>query len=102
MLYNYYASNSGEEEADSAFPLGSSEGDWHLLHRQKEREINLRPPGEHPNIVPVVGQFFDRAPPSNKAPKNGDEGNTGNWEKVDSFPEGFAGRPLTWYLLMPR
>ena len=92
VLYNYYASSEGENGPNDAI---NSPDQWHLLHKQRNREVNLRPPGQHPNIVPVLGAFFDRAPPSGET-----DGMC--WERIEEYPSGFAGRPLTWHFLMPR
>ncbi|CAL8100527.1 unnamed protein product [Calicophoron daubneyi] len=141
VLYNYYANT----EADSAKVAkeslervedeqGEPSVDWLLLRQQIERESELRPSPGHPNIVPLVGHFVDRAPASlsvqtsnaveslsetasesitvlSASSVNTDSHHpTGSdsvlaergWCGAESFPEGFGGRPLTYYLLMPK
>uniref|UniRef100_A0A5K3EID0 non-specific serine/threonine protein kinase n=1 Tax=Mesocestoides corti TaxID=53468 RepID=A0A5K3EID0_MESCO len=96
VLYNYYASSVAENGVDSESSTGCDASQWHQLHKQRYREVCLRPPDEHPNIVPILKDLFDRAPPINSNDKEE------SWENVERFPHGFGGRPRTWYLLMPR
>ncbi|KAF6774373.1 hypothetical protein AHF37_06649 [Paragonimus kellicotti] len=143
VLYNYYASSPPEDyspytDQNDDMPTPSNKAvqdsvDWVLLQRQLKREGELRPPAGHPNIVPLVSHFIDRAPaPSRSA--DGSNRRTGStntsitdifnsnnnnnidlpesatttdsvvngWIGAESFPEGFGGRPFTYYLLMPR
>ncbi|VDM18863.1 unnamed protein product [Hydatigera taeniaeformis] len=58
VFYNYY-----EDDSD----------DLYLLHKQRDREVNLRPPGLHPNIVPILADFFDRTPPVRTVGEGGSE-----------------------------
>ncbi|KAL5962228.1 Serine/threonine-protein kinase PINK1 mitochondrial [Taenia solium] len=90
--YNYYQEDSEGGDVTSTDHL-------YLLHKQRDREINLRPPGPHPNIVPILDDFFDRAPP---VKTEGEGGREASWEGVENFPDGFGGRPYTLYLLMER
>ncbi|CAH8435123.1 unnamed protein product [Dicrocoelium dendriticum] len=130
VLYNYYAAFQvdsflnngvlGKEVDNTAYMLDQSVN-WVLLHRQLERECGLRPPLGHPNIVPLVGHFVARAPTSHGTPESlhvlpetspdheirgphhaYDFSISGDWKRADEFAEGFGGRPLTYYLLMPR
>ncbi|KAM7539098.1 hypothetical protein Aperf_G00000052568 [Anoplocephala perfoliata] len=89
LLYNYYTCSTDEEGR----PLSTSPDQWVLLNEQRHREVNLRPPGDHPNIVPILGDFFDRVPSS--------KGGT-TLERIEDFPEGLGGGPHTHYLIMPR
>ncbi|KAA3672844.1 PTEN induced putative kinase 1 [Paragonimus westermani] len=143
VLYNYYASSPPE---DSSPYVGQNDDmstqsnkavqdsvDWVLLQRQLKREGELRPPAGHPNIVPLVGHFIDRAPAPSRSTDDSNRTagsmnasiinisncnscdntdlpepatTTGSmvngWVGAESFPEGFGGRPFTYYLLMPR
>lgn len=130
VLYNYYSASQVDsslnfgarynDDDDTVCTLDQSVN-WVLLHRQLERECGLRPPLGHPNIVPLVGHFVARAPtshgmaeslpglhgvcPNNEVrwPQHGYNFRlSGDWERADEFTEGFGGRPLTYYLLMPR
>lgn len=89
LLYNYYASSTDQDGQ----PLSTSPDQWTLLHEQRRREINLRPPGRHPNIVPILRDFFDRVPSSGKE---------ATLERVEDFPEGFGRKAHTYYFVMPR
>ncbi|KAG5442692.1 Serine/threonine-protein kinase pink1, mitochondrial [Clonorchis sinensis] len=135
VLYNFYASTDPDSPLAMEQPTIQSQAadkiegsvDWFMLHRQLERECEMRPSSGHPNIVPLVGYFCDRAPaPSNgertssSEPKNSSisvvsnsDGTvasdrdpvvrgSGGWVGAEAFPEGFGGRPFTYYLLMPR
>ncbi|KAF8564823.1 hypothetical protein P879_06084 [Paragonimus westermani] len=143
VLYNYYASSPPEDSSpyvdrNDDMSMQSNKTvqdsvDWVLLQRQLKREGELRPPARHPNIVPLVGHFIDRAPAPSRSidDSNRRAGSTnasimdisnGNsydntdlpepatttgsmvngWVGAESFPEGFGGRPFTYYLLMPR
>lgn len=106
VLYNYYDSipSDGEEMSFSTLCSNHHGGQRTLLDTQIDREVNLRPPGKHANIVPLSGTFFDRAPPSKfdlAKCDDGKESAQGSWENVEHYPHGFGGRPHTWYLLMP-
>ena len=90
VLYNYYSSGEGNAVDDAISP-----DQWHLLHQQRNREVNMRPPCQHPNIVPILGAVFSRAPPPRET-----DGTI--WERIEEYSFGFAGRPLTWLFLMPR
>lgn len=90
--YNYYQEDFEDGDVTSTDHL-------YLLHRQRDREVTLRPPGPHPNIVPILDDFFERAPP---AKTEGESGRGTCWEGVENFPDGFGGRPYTLYLLMER
>ncbi|KAM3185611.1 hypothetical protein ACTXT7_006020 [Hymenolepis weldensis] len=74
LLYNYYASSTDQDGQS----LSTSPDQWTLLHEQRHREVNLRPPGRHPNIVPILRDFFDRVPSSGKET---------TLERVEDFPE---------------
>ncbi|VUZ43310.1 unnamed protein product [Hymenolepis diminuta] len=89
VLYNYYASSTDRDEQ----PHLTSPDQWILLHEQRRREVDLRPPDRHPNIVPILRDFFDRVPSSGKG---------ATLERVEDFPEGFGGEAHTYYLVMPR
>ncbi|KAF7257961.1 hypothetical protein EG68_04611 [Paragonimus skrjabini miyazakii] len=143
VLYNYYASSPPEgsspyvEQNDdistSSNKAVQNSVDWVLLQRQLKREGELRPPAGHPNIVPLVSHFIDRAPAPSRSTddsnrrtgstnasitdisNSNNNNNTGlsqpttttdpvvnGWVGAESFPEGFGGRPFTYYLLMPR
>ncbi|KER30662.1 hypothetical protein T265_02911 [Opisthorchis viverrini] len=136
VLYNFYASTDPDSPLAMEQPTIQSQAadkmegsvDWFMLHRQLERECEMRPSSGHPNIVPLVGYFCDRAPAppsngernSNSEPKNSSISvvsnsdstvesdadpvikDSGGWVGAEAFPEGFGGRPFTYYLLMPR
>ncbi|KAL5106061.1 Serine/threonine-protein kinase PINK1 mitochondrial [Taenia crassiceps] len=89
--YNYCEEDSEDGDTTSTNHL-------YLLHKQRDREVNLRPPGRHPNVVSIL-HFFYRAPP---VKTEGESGREASWEGVENFPEGFGGRPKTLYLLMER
>nr|CDS18446.1 Serine:threonine protein kinase PINK1 [Echinococcus granulosus] len=90
--YNYYQEGSEDDDITATDNLD-------FLHKQRAREVDLRPPGPHPNIVPILDDFFDRAPP---VKTEGEGGREASWEGVEKFPDGFGGRPYTLYLLMER
>ncbi|KAF5396417.1 hypothetical protein PHET_10703, partial [Paragonimus heterotremus] len=143
VLYNYYASSPPEDSPpnvgqndDMSTPSNKAvqdSVDWVLLQRQLKREGELRPPAGHPNIVPLVSHFIDRAPAPSRSTDDSNrrtgstnasitdifnsndnndtdlpEPTTTNvpglngWVGAEYFPEGFGGRPFTYYLLMPR
>uniref|UniRef100_A0A3Q0KG94 non-specific serine/threonine protein kinase n=1 Tax=Schistosoma mansoni TaxID=6183 RepID=A0A3Q0KG94_SCHMA len=128
VLYNYYANSSYDGQAnlgDDYNSLQNIPDNWLLLHRQIQRECELRPQTNHPNIVPLVGHFIDRAPQVNSANDShvhNDNYNEFNnalssgqisqfshkttqskcWPGVEYFSEGFDNRPYTFYMLMPR
>ncbi|VDO56473.1 unnamed protein product [Schistosoma margrebowiei] len=128
VLYNYYANSSYDEQANLHNDYNSLQNipdNWVLLHRQIQRECKLRPQTNHPNIVPLVGHFIDRAPQVNSVNDShvhNDNYNESNnalssgqvsqfnhrtiqskcWPGIEYFSEGFDNRPYTFYMLMPR
>ncbi|KAH8862600.1 Serine/threonine-protein kinase PINK1, mitochondrial [Schistosoma japonicum] len=129
VLYNYYVNSSYDEQANLSNDVNSLQNipeNWILLHRQIQRECELRPRTNHPNIVPLVGHFIDRAPlinsvddecifsdnysessnilSSSKALKSTHETVQSKrcWPCIKYFSEGFDNRPYTFYMLMPR
>ncbi|KAH8862607.1 Serine:threonine protein kinase PINK1, partial [Schistosoma japonicum] len=128
VLYNYYVNSSYDEQANLSNDVNSLQNipeNWILLHRQIQRECELRPRTNHPNIVPLVGHFIDRAPlinsvddecifsdnysessnilSSSKALKSTHETVQSKrcWPCIKYFSEGFDNRPYTFYMLMP-
>ncbi|CAH8617189.1 unnamed protein product [Heterobilharzia americana] len=88
VLYNYYANSSYDgptnTESDSDNnnnALKDIPESWILLHRQIQRECELRPQTNHPNIVPLVGHFIDRAPQNTSS---------ANCTSVDKTPESYT------------
>ncbi|VDM04405.1 unnamed protein product [Schistocephalus solidus] len=113
VLYNFYAANSeGEDIVAAGSPhftdghkISSIPVHWHLLNKQVKRECGLRPAAYHPNIVPVWKKFFDRVPPAPKpvgTSSASEVSSIQSWQKADQFREGFGGRPVTCYLVMPK
>ncbi|CAH8627609.1 unnamed protein product [Schistosoma bovis] len=128
VLYNYYTNSSYDEQANLHSDYNSLQNipdNWVLLHRQIQRECELRPQTNHPNIVPLVGHFIDRAPQVNSVNDShvhNDNYNESNndlssgqvsqfnhrtiqskcWPGIEYFSEGFDNRPYTFYMLMPR
>ncbi|CAI2733320.1 unnamed protein product [Schistosoma spindalis] len=128
VLYNYYTNSSYDEQSNVHNDYNSLQNipnNWTLLHRQIQRECKLRPQTYHPNIVPLVGHFIDRAPQVNSVNDShihNDNYNESNnalssgqvsqfnhktiqskyWPGVEYFSEGFNNRPYTFYMLMPR
>lgn len=120
-MYNFYDSNERDligqnmdlddlQTFNHIFDKQEMPTDWVMLHRQIQRELELRP--DHPNIVPLVGHFVDRAPQTSSSFNedeskldmgNGEEVFNGyRWKNAELFSEGFGGQPLTYYMLMPR
>ncbi|KAL3309824.1 Kinase 1, partial [Cichlidogyrus casuarinus] len=100
VLYNYY-DDSAHVDLDEGLP----DVDWHLLRQQLSRECNARP--EHPNIVPILGHFFDKAPGkaseyAGSRPNVADVQSQKSWAECEKFPEGFGENKKTCYLLMPK
>ncbi|KAK4476073.1 hypothetical protein MN116_000675 [Schistosoma mekongi] len=126
VLYNYYANSSYDEQGNLSNDLNSLQNipeKWILLHRQIKRECELRPQTNHPNIVPLVGHFIDRAPlVDDECVRSDNYSESSNilssskvskfthdtvqskrcWPGVKHFSEGFDNRPYTFYMLMPR
>ncbi|VDN12742.1 unnamed protein product [Dibothriocephalus latus] len=111
VLYNFYAANSEDGDIDVSdssrdeYQDSSMSVHWHLLHKQVQRECDLRPAAYHPNIVPVWKKFFDRAPPAPKTVDNSSASDVSSmqpWQNAEQFQEGFGGRPVTCYLVMPK
>nr|VZI19412.1 unnamed protein product [Spirometra erinaceieuropaei] len=113
VLYNFYAATSEDEKVGvtgsslltNGHKVSSIPVDWHLLNKQVRRECGLRPASYHPNIVPVWKKFFDKAPPASKpfdSSSASDVSSMHSWQKAEQFREGFGGRPITCYLVMPK
>ncbi|BHF75535.1 Serine threonine-protein kinase pink1 [Sparganum proliferum] len=113
VLYNFYAAISEDEKVGVAgsslltndHKVSSIPVHWHLLNKQVRRECGLRPASYHPNIVPVWKKFFDKAPPASKpvdSSSASDVSSMQSWQKAEQFREGFGGRPITCYLVMPK
>ncbi|CAH8560563.1 unnamed protein product [Schistosoma turkestanicum] len=129
VLYNYYTKSSYDRQSNLNNDYNSFQNipeSWVLLHRQIQRECELRPQTNHPNIVPLVGYFIDRAPQIhsiNDACVHTDNYNELHntlssskvsqvsvhkpvqskcWPSIENFSEGFDNRPYTFYMLMPR
>lgn len=101
VLFNFYAASPYAAMLSERRDDGLNSAGTEYLTKQRGRECNLRPANDHPNIVPVLGSFFDKAPAS---PKNLSPGiaSQDRWPKADEFPYGFGGCPDTCYIVMPK
>nr|CDS29770.1 mitogen activated protein kinase kinase kinase 7 [Hymenolepis microstoma] len=88
-LYNYYVSST-EEDGQS---ISTSPSQWALLHKHHNREVNLRPSFSHPNIVPILKDFFECVSSC---------GSEMTAELIERFPEGFGANTHTFWVVMPR
>lgn len=129
VLYNYYAATGADDVPAGDAPDDEPPGTTYrgglvkglMMQQQLERESSLRPVDPHPNIVPLISYFVDRAPGDEAVaetaptaisdmrtePATSDCGESAmepsqQWQGADVFTEGFGGRPHTYFLLMPR